>query len=114
MSVEHDHALTHLIEQFTSGDISRRELIRRVAALGGALAFAGSVGVMAPSGASAAQQDPRRVRKLSLAVQPQANVPEEFEGIQLAAGQLKQIGLDLEIQVMPWEQMSDLVWFNRE
>ncbi len=114
MSVEHDHALTHLIEQFTSGDISRRELIRRVAALGGALAFAGSVGVMAPSGASAAQQDPRRVRKLSLAVQPQANVPEEFEGIQLAAGQLKQIGLDLEIQVMPWEQMSDLVWFNRQ
>ncbi|MDP9356891.1 MAG: ABC transporter substrate-binding protein [Chloroflexota bacterium] len=114
MSVERDQALTRLIEQFTSGDISRRELMRRVAALGGALVVAGSVGSVTPSAATAAQQDPRRVRKLSLAVQPQANVPEEFEGIQLAAGQLKQIGLDLEIQVMPWEQMSDLVWFNRQ
>ncbi len=114
MSVERDQVLTRLIDQFTSGDISRRELMRRVAALGGALVVAGSVGSVTPSAATAAQQDPRRVRKLSLAVQPQANVPEEFEGIQLAAGQLKQIGLDLEIQVMPWEQMSDLVWFNRQ
>ncbi|MDP9469987.1 MAG: ABC transporter substrate-binding protein [Chloroflexota bacterium] len=114
MADQRDQAFTRLIEQFTSGDISRRELMRRVAALGGALAFAGSAVAVAPSTASGAQQDPRRVRKLSLAVQPQANVPEEFEGIQLAAGQLKQIGLDLEIQVMPWEQMSDLVWFNRQ
>ncbi|MDP9358595.1 MAG: hypothetical protein M3R02_25605, partial [Chloroflexota bacterium] len=114
MADQRDQAITRLIEQFISGEISRRELMRRVAVLGGALVFAGSASAVTPRATSAAQQDPRRVRKLSLAVQPQANVPEEFEGIQLAAGQLKQIGLDLEIQVMPWEQMSDLVWFNRE
>ena len=102
-----------LIQQFTRGELSRRELVRRVAALGGAVALAGAAGVAAPSGA-AAQDGSRRVRKLSLLVQPQANVPEEFEGIQLAASQMKEIGLDLEVQVMPWEQLSDVVWFNRD
>lgn len=114
MTEPRSQAMAELIERFTAGDISRREMLRRVAALGGGAAVVASLGLAAPSGASAAQQDPRRIRTLTIAVQPQANVPEEFEGIQLAAQQLKQLGLDLNVQVMPWEQMSDLVWFNRE
>ncbi|MGH2558979.1 MAG: ABC transporter substrate-binding protein, partial [Thermomicrobiales bacterium] len=56
----------------------------------------------------------RRVRKLQLLTQPQANVPEEFESTQLAAARLAELGLEIDIQVVPWEQMSDIVWFNRE
>jgi peptide/nickel transport system substrate-binding protein len=49
-----------------------------------------------------------------LLLQPQANEPESFESNQLAATQLKEIGLDIDVQVVPWEQMSDIVWFNRQ
>ena len=114
MADQRDQALAQLVERFNAGELSRRELLRRTAALGGAAAVAGAVGLATPGATKAAQGGSRLVRKLSLAVQPQANVPEEFEGIQLAAGQLKEIGLDLDIQVMPCEQMSDLVWFNRD
>ena len=114
MADQRDQALAQLVERFNAGELSRRELLRRTADLDGAAVVAGSVGMAAPGAAKAAQGGSRRVRKLSLAVQPQANVPEEFESIQLAAGQLREIGLDLDIQVMPWEQMSDLVWFNRD
>jgi peptide/nickel transport system substrate-binding protein len=65
----------------------------------------------AAAGADIAQ---RRIRKLVLLTQPQANVPEEFEASRLAADQIKQLGVDLELRVMPWEQLSDLVWFNRQ
>jgi len=105
-----DQGFSRLIERFTRGELSRRELARRAAVLGGGAAAAAA---LVQGSARAAQGDPRRIRKVTIAVQPQANVPEEFEGIQLAAQQLQQIGLDLEVRVMPWEQMSDLVWFNR-
>ena len=81
---------------------------------GGATILGGQVS--APNAASAApraQQESQRIRKLQLLVQPQASVPEEYEGIQIAASQLKQIGLDIDVKPMPWEQMSDLVWFQR-
>jgi peptide/nickel transport system substrate-binding protein len=110
VSEQRNGAVQHLFDRFVEGEISRRDLMRGLTALG--------VGAMAASGvgvrAGAAQEGNRRLRKLQLLVQPQANVPEEFETIQFAANQLKEIGIETDVQVTPWEQMSDLVWFNRD
>jgi peptide/nickel transport system substrate-binding protein len=107
--------MARLLGRFAIGRLSRRELVARLGALtGGAML---GTQLAAPAGTSAApraQAESQRVRTLQLLVQPQASVPEEFEGIQLAASQLKEIGLDIDVQAMPWEQMSDLVWFNRD
>ncbi len=113
MTPRRDDPAQSSADSLASAELSRRELMRRAAVLGGAVAAGGSLAAIRPA-PTHAQVGSRRVRKLQLLVQPQANVPEEFESIQLAASQLKQIGLDLDIQVVPWEQMSDLVWFNRD
>jgi peptide/nickel transport system substrate-binding protein len=62
----------------------------------------------------AAQEANRRIRKLGILVEPQANVPEQFETIQLAVQRLQEIGFDVEAVVMPLEQQSDRVWFERD
>lgn len=67
----------------------------------------------AGSVATGADTAERRIRKLVMLTEPQANVPEEYEAMKLASEQIKQLGLDIELKVMPWEQMSDVVWFNR-
>jgi peptide/nickel transport system substrate-binding protein len=58
-----------------------------------------------------AQGDP--IRKIRLLTQPQAAAPYEYQSNQLIAAAWRQLGLDVEIEVLPWEQMSNVVWFNR-
>jgi peptide/nickel transport system substrate-binding protein len=117
MTEKADRTTSRIAEQIDGLEISRRDLLRRSAVAGGAVALGGSAVLVAPGVASAApraQGGDRRVRKLQLLLQPQANEPESFESNQLAATQLKEIGLDIDVQVVPWEQMSDIVWFNRQ
>lgn len=96
----------------TEADLSRRDLLKRAGAVGGATVLTGGLGAIG-AGPAAAQADPRRVRQVSILVEPQANVPEQFETIQLSAQRLRDIGFDVEVAVMPWEQQSDTVWFDR-
>jgi peptide/nickel transport system substrate-binding protein len=104
-----------LLSRFVAGELSRRELFGRLGALGGATVLGSRMaGADGTSAAPRAQEGSQRIRKLSLLTQPQASVPEEFEGIQIAASQLRELGLDVDVQAMPWEQMSDLVWFERD
>jgi peptide/nickel transport system substrate-binding protein len=58
--------------------------------------------------------DARRVRKLVLLTEPQAVLPKVFESVQLAGERLRQLGLDLEVKVMPTEPRDEIVWFNRD
>jgi peptide/nickel transport system substrate-binding protein len=44
----------------------------------------------------------------------QAADPIEFEMTRLLVENMKQLGLQVEHKAMPWEQQSDLVWFNRD
>lgn len=53
------------------------------------------------------------IRQLVLLSRPQAAQPQEFQTIQLIAQELRKLGLDIKVQVMPWEQMSDFVWYER-
>jgi peptide/nickel transport system substrate-binding protein len=115
MNTRDGREIARLLRDFVAGELSRREFFCRLGALGGAAALSGRLAAPAStSAAPRAQSGSQRVRKLQLLTEPQASVPEEFEGVQLAAQQLKQIGLDLDVQAMPWEQMSDLVWFERD
>src|SRR5215212_7170966 len=102
------NAVDHL-----TGDLSRRELMRRAAGLGAAAVIGGAVVSSRVSGVSA-QDGERRVRKLQLLTNPQAAVPEEFEAAQVAANQLKQIGIELDVQATDNTKLSDGVWFSRD
>ena len=55
-----------------------------------------------------------QIRTIHLLSRPQAAQPAEFQSVQLIAQEWRQLGLDVEVDVMPWEQMSDVVWFNRD
>lgn len=44
----------------------------------------------------------------------QAADPIEFESTRLLVENMRQLGLEVEHRAMPWEQQSDLVWFNRQ
>lgn len=61
-----------------------------------------------------ANAEARRVRKLVILSQTQSEDPSEFESARFIVEQLKQLGLDVEHRPMPWEQLSDIVWYQRE
>ena len=58
-----------------------------------------------------AQGDP--IRPITLTTRPQAAQPQEFQAAQLIAQAWRQLGLEVEVDAMPWEQMADLVWYDR-
>ncbi len=58
--------------------------------------------------------DDRLVRKLTVLTRPQAAAPDEFETANLLVAEMKQIGLNVQMKVMPWEQMADYVWYKRD
>lgn len=96
-----------------TSDLSRRDLLKRAGAISGGALLAGGLATSGKN-AVAAQEANRRIRKLGILVEPQANVPEQFETIQLAVQRLTEIGFDVEAVVMPLEQQSDRVWFERD
>jgi len=69
------------------------------------------IAALALTAAAWAQGD--AVRTLTLLTRPQTVAPDEFQAAQLVAQQWRQLGLDVEVRVTPWEQLADLVWFNR-
>lgn len=54
-----------------------------------------------------------QIRKLEILSRPQAAQPQEFQSVQLIAQEWRKLGLDVEVKVMPWEQMADVVWYDR-
>lgn len=53
------------------------------------------------------------IRKIELLSRPQAAQPAEFQAMELVAQEWRKLGLDVEVKVMPWEQLADVVWYNR-
>lgn len=54
------------------------------------------------------------IRKFEIYSRPQAAQPQEFQFSQLIAQEWRKLGLDVDVKVMPWEQMSDVVWYQRD
>jgi len=55
-----------------------------------------------------------QIREITITTRPQAAQPQEFQFVQLIAQEWRKLGLDVKVDVMPWEQMADLVWYNRD
>ncbi len=111
MSTQRRAELNGLIARYMDGDLSRRDFLRHVGVLAAAASVAGGgLGVRSAS----AQEGDRRIRPIGILSNPQANVPEEFEAIQLAASQIQQLGIEPDVQIMPNDQLSDIVWFERD
>ena len=53
------------------------------------------------------------IRKIELLSRPQAAQPADFQAMELVAQEWRKLGLDVEVKVMPWEQLADVVWYNR-
>lgn len=68
-------------------------------------------GVMLAAPISGFAQD--KIRTIHLLSRPQAAQPAEFQSMQLIAQEWSKLGLDVKVDVMPWEQLSDAVWYNR-
>ncbi|WP_309084898.1 ABC transporter substrate-binding protein [Chelativorans sp.] len=64
------------------------------------------------SAAPALAGDP--IRTIEILTRPQAAQPQEFQSVQLIAQEWRKLGLDVNVKVMPWEQMSDVVWYQRD
>ncbi len=59
------------------------------------------------------QAQGEEIRTLELLSRPQAAAPQEFQSAQLIAQEWRNLGLDVKVTVMPWEQLSDVVWYDR-
>ncbi len=55
-----------------------------------------------------------RLVEVSLITRPKASSPDEFETITILAEEMRKVGIDAKVDVMPWEQMADVVWYDRE
>jgi peptide/nickel transport system substrate-binding protein len=94
-----------------AGHLSRRQFLGAVTALAATVSVA-TTGLSA--GTASAQEGDRKIRPLTILSNPQANSPEEFESSTLSAAQISELGLDVSLEVMPNEQLSDIVWYERE
>lgn len=54
------------------------------------------------------------IRTINIFTRPQAAQPAEYQFVELIAQEWRKLGLDVNVQVMPWEQMSEIVWFKRD
>lgn len=73
---------------------------------------AATAALMAALGAGPLAAEP--IRTIELITRPQAAQPSEFQFVQLIAQEWRKLGLDVQVKVMPWEQMIQAVWFSRD
>ena len=71
-----------------------------------AVLSAASLGILAASPAFAGDA----IRPIEVFTRPQASQPQEFQSVQLIAQEWRKLGLNVNVRVLPWEQMSDVVW----
>lgn len=56
----------------------------------------------------------RVIRKLFTLTRPQAAAPDEYETALLIAEGMRELGLDVGVKVITWEQMINIVWYTRD
>ena len=59
-------------------------------------------------------EEDRVVRELTLLTRPKASSPDEYETMTILAEAMEKVGINATVEVMPWEQMADVVWYDRD
>ncbi len=70
------------------------------------------IALSAAAGIMPAMAEP--IRTINILTRPQAAQPSEYQFVELIAQEWRKLGLDVNVEVMPWEQMSEVVWFKRD
>ena len=70
--------------------------------------------LLALSGAIVAAQADRVIRPIYVITRPQSSAPDEYETLSFLTAMMTELGIDARLRVVPWEQQSDLVWFERD
>ncbi len=73
-----------------------------------------AVALMAAAPWASAQEAGDRIRKIVLISWPQGGNPQGFQASQLIAQVWRQLGLEVEVRSMPWQQHVQVVWNDRE
>ena len=68
----------------------------------------------APTAAPTEDPEKRVIRTLELYCMDQATDPREYEMARFTADSLKDLGLEIDIKAMPWEQEGDIIWYQRD
>jgi peptide/nickel transport system substrate-binding protein len=70
----------------------------------------------APTTAPAAAGDPkaRVIRKILLVAQDNGSDAKEYEMAKFTVEAMRGLGIDVDVNAMPYEQQSDLVWYKRD
>jgi peptide/nickel transport system substrate-binding protein len=55
-----------------------------------------------------------QIRSFELLSRTQAEDPTEFQAAQLVVQEWRKLGLDVEHKAIPWEQLANVVWFDRD
>lgn len=66
------------------------------------------------SGGVIASQGDRVIRPIYVITRPQSSAPDEYETLSYLTAMMTELGIDARLRVVPWEQQSDLVWFERD
>ncbi|GAA0372157.1 ABC transporter substrate-binding protein [Bacillus horti] len=56
----------------------------------------------------------RVIRPIEILTRPQASSPDEFETANLIKAAMEELGLTVNLNVSPWEKLSDVVWYERD
>ena len=70
--------------------------------------------VLVVVGTNIALASERVMRPIYVVTRPQAAAPEEYESMAVLVAAMKEVGIDARLRVLPWEQLSNLVWFERD
>lgn len=54
------------------------------------------------------------MRPIYVLTRPQAAAPDEYESTAVLVAAMKEVGIDARLRVLPWEQLSNIVWFERD
>jgi peptide/nickel transport system substrate-binding protein len=78
------------------------------------VAFGLVFGAVTFSANDAGAANDRLIRKIVVLTRPQAAVPDEYETCNLLVAEMQALGINAQLKVMPWEQMADFVWYQRD
>lgn len=70
--------------------------------------------LVAFTGLVAAAEGDRAIRPIYVVTRPQAVAPDEYETLSFLTSMMLELGIDARLRIVPWEQQSDLVWFERD
>lgn len=56
----------------------------------------------------------RKIRKIIIYCMPEGESREEYQSTELFVDEIRKLGLDVEIKPLPWAQLDEIIWYERD